>query len=296
MVVVTSFTQIDPDPKKITIPTYQIKKNLSLRNATLKLSYSLNKKKAAEPDTEDFNNQYTLVFEDNFDSLNTKKWRLGQAWGEFHPGYPHQYYAKEMISTKDGYLHLRGQYAPKTFRSGDSNIVIPLAVGLINSDISFKQKFGYFEIRSKNPSGPATWPAFWLTGANKWPPEIDIFEMYGKADGKNIHNQYATIHYGQTDTKSRGYLTRKIKLPDDTDSSFHVYACEWTSDYIRFYTDGRAVAHFRMNKRLQDWMNDEMVVIINNSFEPEFTGMNQGIESLSNDFIIDYIRVYKRKD
>ncbi|MFM6984665.1 MAG: family 16 glycosylhydrolase [Chitinophagaceae bacterium] len=281
------------NPNKKVITTYFFKQTLSFKNGGLKLRYHLNKKASKKSSLT--KEGWTISFEDNFDSLNTKKWRLGQPWGEYHPGNPHQYYSKEMISADSGFLHLRGTYRPKRFASGDSSIVIPYAVGLINSDISFQQKYGYFEIRSKNPGGAATWPAFWLTGAHKWPPEIDIFEMYGKKTGKTIHNQYATIHYGQTDTRSRGYLSKKINLPNNTDTVFHVYACEWTPEYIKFITDGKAVAFIRMNARLRAWMDDEMVVIINNSFDAAYLPKNdlEG-SAISNDFVVDWVRVWTR--
>lgn len=281
------------NPHKKVITTYFFKQTLSFKNGGLKFKYNLNKKASKK----NYLNKegWTISFEDNFDSLNTQKWRLGQPWGEFHPGNPHQYYSKEMISTDSGFLHLRGCYRPKSFASGDSQILIPYAVGLINSDISFQQKYGYFEIRSKNPSGAATWPAFWLTGAHKWPPEIDIFEMYGKKTGKTVHNQYATIHYGQTDTKSRGYLSKKINLPNNTDTVFHVYACEWTPEYIKFITDGKSVAYIRMNARLRAWMDDEMVVIINNSFDAAYLPKNNLEGSkIANDFVVDWVRVWTK--
>lgn len=293
LVLFSSFQK--PDPKKATIRDYQIKKNFSFRNAALRIKYSLKGKSERTEDSIDFNSRFELVFEDNFDSLDKRKWRLGQAWGEFHPDYLHQYYSSEMITTRGGFLHLRGEYQPKTFKLADSSVSIPMAVGLINSDISFKQKYGYFEIRSKNPSGAATWPAFWLTGATRWPPEIDIFEMYGRNGKGSIHYQYATIHYGETNTRSRGFLTRKINLPNNTDSVFHTYACEWTPEFIRFYTDGRAVAHISMNSRLREWMNEEMVVIINNSFENSFIKDFRDKKQLNNDFVIDYVRVYKHR-
>ncbi|NBU03000.1 MAG: glycosyl hydrolase family protein, partial [Bacteroidetes bacterium] len=62
-------------------------------------------------------------------------------------------------------------------------ILIPYSIGLANTFHSKNFTYGFFAIRSKNPSGPATWPAWWLTGRNNWPPEIDIFEMYGGATG-----------------------------------------------------------------------------------------------------------------
>lgn len=45
----------------------------------------------------------------------------------------------------------------------------------------FAQKYGYFEMRAKLPSGPGVWPAFWLVGTNTSgpAPELDVMEFYG---------------------------------------------------------------------------------------------------------------------
>ena len=233
-----------------------------------------------------------LTFEDDFDSINREKWRLGQPWGYYHDQSLHQYHSEQQIWIKDGNLYLGGAYQPKTFRHKDSDIVIPYAIGLINSDISFMQKYGYFEIRCKNPSGPATWPAFWLTGAHRWPPEIDIFEMYGKSNGKRIHKQISSIHFGVNNTKSRATLVRKIKLTKDTDTAFHVYACNWTENSIKFYTDGVLVRKQRVNKRLRKFMDDEMVIIINNGFEAKYLKYLPK-DFTQNRFVIDWVRVYR---
>ncbi|MEZ4804580.1 MAG: glycoside hydrolase family 16 protein [Bacteroidia bacterium] len=277
------------NPDKRPIKTFFFKRNLNLRNAVLHMAYELNKNSVNFKIKEG----YKLSFFDEFDSLDTKKWRLGQPWGEFHPDNLHQYYGKDQINVKNGCLYLSGSYKPKTFKIKDSSVVIPYAVGLINSDISFHQKYGYFEIRSKNPSGAATWPAFWLTGATRWPPEIDIFEMYGKKSGKSVHNQLTTIHWGKTNSKSRGYLSRKINLPNNTDSLFHIYACEWTPNQIKFYTDGHLTGKMNVNKRLREWLNEEMVVIINNSFEEKYLKFLPNSFS-SNHFIVDWVRVYTK--
>lgn len=281
-------------PHKKPIKTYYFKSNLSFKNACLKTIYAFNKQTVRLSKALKNTKEWELTFFDEFDSLDTKKWRLGQAWGEFHSDHLHQYYSKQDIVVNNGTLKLYGSYNPKAFKLKDSNIVIPYSVGLINSDISFKQKYGYFEIRSKNPKGPATLPAFWLSGANRWPPEIDIFEMYGKKTGKNIHNQYATIHWGKSGTKSRGYLTKKINLPNNTDTLFHVYGCEWSPKFIKFYTDGKLVNSIRINKRLRKWLDDEMVVIINNCFEAQYLQFLSP-DFKSNVFEIDYVRVYQRK-
>jgi beta-glucanase (GH16 family) len=278
------------NPEKRPIKSFFIKRHFNIRNAALHMAYELNKNSI------DFQIKkgYQLSFYDEFDSLDTKKWRLGQPWGEFHPDNLHQYYSSDQIQVRNGYLYLGGAYKPKKFKIQDSTFVIPYAVGLINSDISFQQKYGYFEIRSKNPSGPATWPAFWLTGATRWPPEIDIFEMYGKKNGNAVHNQVTTIHWGESNSRSRGFLARKINLPNNTDSLFHIYACEWTPSLIKFYTDGHLTGKMRVNKRLREWLNEEMVVIINNCFEAKYLKFLPE-NFTNNQFVVDWVRVYTKK-
>jgi beta-glucanase (GH16 family) len=51
-------------------------------------------------------------------------------------------------------------------------------------------RYPNWEIRGEfqAPSARGTWPAFWITGANSWPPESDILEY--KGDNRNWFNTY----------------------------------------------------------------------------------------------------------
>ncbi len=53
----------------------------------------------------------------------------------------------------------------------------------------FSQRYGYFEMKAKLPTGPGTWPAFWLIGTDKSKStsEIDVIEYYGAFD-KDYHS------------------------------------------------------------------------------------------------------------
>jgi len=272
------------------------RQNLPLRNALIQTNFKLHQLFNPHFSTyfEDIIKQgYQLTFFDDFDTFNTNQWRKGQPWGAFHAGFTHQYYDDKFVEVKNGYLYLMGAKEEKVFMHNDTALSIPYGVGLINSDISFKQQYGFFEIRCKMPEGPATWPAFWLTGSTRWPPEIDIFENYGGKTGATIHRQTFTVHWGVNGRKSRGFLSKALRYSDKQDTFFHTYACEWTPTFIKFYTDGFLSNCIKVNKKLRHYLDDEMVVILNNAFEPKYLPFLAS-NFKSNAFVVDWIRVYKK--
>jgi Ca2+-binding RTX toxin-like protein len=99
--------------------------------------------------------------------------------------------------------------------------------GMISTQSSFWQTYGYFEMTAELPTDAGTWPAFWMLPVdNGWPPEIDILEAYG-----DIPNQVHTAVIGTggtTDTWSQV----------DTSEGSHRYGMMWTPYEITFYVDG----------------------------------------------------------
>ena len=236
---------------------------------------------------------YHRTFVDSFNNFDQTKWSAGQPWGRYHPSFPHQYYGDSQIFVKDGILHLLNERKPFTFnKNKNDSTTIPYGTGLINS---FNQKcfqYGYFAIRSKNPVGPGTWPAFWLTGKNNWPPEIDIFEMYGGPDGNSIHRQTMTIHVGKVETRTKRMILKAMTMPKNTDSVFHIYACHWEPKKITFYTDGVKIKTVRLNKWMRQFYKEPMYLIVNNALDHNY------LKEISNakmpqDFQVDWVQVYQ---
>lgn len=175
---------------------------------------------------------YKLVWEDNFDGtqLNMDDWNY-----EYHePGWVNnelQKYvdAPENIYVKDGELVIQA------LKGADGSYTS----GRINTQNKHDYKYGKFEVRAKVPSGKGFLPAFWMMPTNEnlygqWPKcgEIDIMEVLGSETNKT----YGTLHFGEPHTQSQGNYI----LPEgDFSSEYHIYACEWEPDEIRFYVDGQ---------------------------------------------------------
>lgn len=108
--------------------------------------------------------------------------------------------------------------------------------GLLTTATSFRQTYGYFEIRAKLPAGKGLWPAFWLLQPDgKWPPEIDVFEVLGQDPGRRqmtVHSADRGRHWSKSTT---------IRV-DDTSAAFHDYGVLWSADRLVWYHDRCPVA------------------------------------------------------
>ena len=108
----------------------------------------------------------------------------------------------------------------------------PYISGQLNTEGSFSQTYGYFEMNAQLPGGgQGLWPAFWLLPANNtWPPEIDVFEQVSSPTS----NIFTTIHDISGNSSSNFNI-------GDTSAGYHKYGVLWTSQAITFYVDGQKV-------------------------------------------------------
>jgi beta-glucanase (GH16 family) len=127
--------------------------------------------------------------------------------------------------------------------------------GILTTQNSFSQKYGYFEIRSKLPVGMGVWPAFWmLANDGGWPPEIDVLEGRGERPG----NLAMTTHWRLPSTGRIESCGFDFLRPDAADD-FHDYGVLWLKDRIVYFIDRKPVSDIKVPVGF----DDPMYMIVN---------------------------------
>lgn len=176
------------------------------------------------------NKQWQLTLADEFSAaaLDGAKWSPKYFWTPTVINGELQDYFPDQLKLADGLLKIRcdaPQRAGGRYRSG-----------VISSFGKFSQAYGFFEVRLKWPSGPGTWPTFWLYPEDrKWPPEIDIFEANGYKPRLTWPNYHWTV--GGKQQADPTYFDAGVDLTAD----FHVYSLLWQPGLLVWYLDGREI-------------------------------------------------------
>jgi beta-glucanase (GH16 family) len=159
--------------------------------------------------------------------------------------------------------------------------------------------YGKFEIRAKLPEGKGTWPAIWMLGTNEtygnkgWPDngEIDIMEHVG-FDQDNVH--------GNVHTKAFNHVIHTNKgdeiVVKNASTAFHIYACEWTPEYVSMLVDGREYFRFRKETGFswEQWPFDKPFHLLLNVAIGGNWGGQKGVDDsiFPQKMEVDYVRVY----
>ncbi|MGM9552269.1 MAG: discoidin domain-containing protein [Clostridia bacterium] len=126
-------------------------------------------------------------------------------------------------------------------------------VGVVSIQNKVFNRQCYVEGSFKQPESPiGYWNAFWLSGRDSWPPEIDIFETLSSTYGANAW--HTAIHGEGNKNNLLGKQTSSVNVTTD----YHTFAMDWGYDYIKFYVDGKIFArahnkdtlNFQKNVRL----------------------------------------------
>jgi hypothetical protein len=220
---------------------------------------------------------YKLFWEDEFNGieLDSNKW----AGFEIGPGGV-GYYTLDAIELKDGKLHINA------FMENDS-----LKVSAVGMQGRFETTYGYFECRAKLPKTTGNWAAFWIytpsiasgEDPGKYGTEIDILE-YFKSQGGDFVSHNLHWAYGPNQ-KTTGTFISKV---EGVGEGFHTFALEWTPEKYAFFIDGLKYHEAKVGIS----HIDEHIVL---SFEPAGSLEDLKNATLPDVFIIDYVKVYKKK-
>ncbi|MCX7949275.1 MAG: glycoside hydrolase family 16 protein [Treponemataceae bacterium] len=234
---------------------------------------------------------YRLVWQDEFDytgAPDENKWGYstgGNGWGNAEVQF---YTDKRTNSFVD-----KGRLVIRALNEGGM-----WTSARLKTQYKADWTYGYIEVRAKLPKGVGTWPAIWMLPTfdkyGGWPRsgEIDIMEHVG-FDPEVVHTSVHTLAYNH---KNGTHKTASAKIEGVTDG-FHVYALEWTAQYLQWYIDGKPFFRFENEgKSFAEWPFDIPFYLIMNIAIGGSWGGQTGIDPNLKEAVmeVDYVRVYQK--
>ncbi len=156
-------------------------------------------------------------------------------------------------------------------------------------DRKFVPQYGYFEIRAKAIKSCSNIVSLWMIGFEDSPDksaEICVFEV----KGAGVKSNKAIIGYGLhkfNDPRLKEEFYEESFNIDATE--YHIYAVDWTRQYIDFFLDGILV------KRINQSPCYPMQLMLGIYEVPVKKG-NADDKIYPKNFVVDYIRAYKRDE
>jgi beta-glucanase (GH16 family) len=255
--------------------------------------------------------QYTLVWNEEFESLDTTFWNFEQGFVRNHED---QWYQKENEYIQDGKLIIEARtedktnpiYNPKSKDWRNSRSKIFYSSASLHTAAKREFLYGRFEIRAKIPTARGAWPAIWTLGSGyPWPSngEIDIMEYYPI---KGIPHLLANAAWGNDQPYTAVWNTKKIPFTHFTDKApvwadkFHVWRMDWDKDFIRIFLDDELFNEIS----LENTVNGAIGEYTNPFHKPHYLLLNLALggdnggeidpSAFPLQYEIDYVRVYQK--
>lgn len=223
---------------------------------------------AAFPEPTVFLDSTTFSSLDKFE----KHWNIFYPWGTDHNGSARMY--KEQVSlVNDGELKIQADRTEiwEGNSSADPWLRIFYHSGAIHykNHITVTNEKPYWVISGdfKVPTMVGSWPAFWITGAWNWPPEIDIMEF--KGNNTNWQNTVTGPNWQNT-----SWQTTKSEITNAGDWHSYQLIMYKTSDThiaAELFIDGEKKA-----THVADFVGKPFWLIINMQMEGASGGHGSG--------------------
>ncbi|XP_055322093.1 beta-1,3-glucan-binding protein-like [Sitodiplosis mosellana] len=218
-----------------------------------------------------------LIFEENFETLDKRKWQpevtfWGGGNGEF------EWYTADDVNSfvknkklyikptltankigydavEHGYVRLDDCTDPdktQCERQAGGNIIInPVQSARLTTEKSFSFKYGRVEVIAKLPTADYLWPAVWLmprvSKYGLWPRsgEIDLMESRGNNNYTDLNGiQFgakrttSTLHFGPSSQLDKWQTSTYAKINETGfNNGFHIYEFIWNEKGFIFYVD-----------------------------------------------------------
>ncbi|WP_407121692.1 carbohydrate-binding domain-containing protein [Bradyrhizobium sp. STM 3561] len=240
---------------------------------------------------------YKLTFDDEFNSRSISLTGAGTKWADTRAEWLGDA-ASDVGFGTSSFVDPSSGYDPFSVSQGVLAITAvpdrtPFGVpgswesGLITTQRTFSQQYGYFEIRTEFSSLPGAWDAFWLlpvktlpdpNGLGRW-QELDVVEHYGVWS----KGAYSTIHTTDRALNENWQTQLQVYSELPNPAGYHTYGVNWQNEQISFYIDGQLVG----TRATPSDMHQPMYLLAN--LATQEPASLAGIPITSK---IDYIRVY----
>lgn len=236
---------------------------------------------------------YSLVWSDEFDTGDApdpSKWEFSvggrNGWGNAEvQSYTN---TRENSFVKDGKLSIVARKDGGMWSSAK-----------LKTQYKADWTYGYIEVRARIPRGVGTWAAIWMLPTfakyGEWPRsgEIDIMEHVGYQPD-DIYTTAHTLTFNSRENKQK---TLHAPVPK-VSTRFHLYAVEWTPDYLQWYIDGAPFYRFDNPKETEaEWPFDIPYYLIMNLSIGGTLGGKEGIDEKMTEarMDVDYVRIYRKQ-
>ncbi len=239
------------------------------------------------------------TFAEEFDgkAVDEKKWNVHAAnyWDKA------SWFSRDNVIVGGGVAKLR--YEKRTGHHNDDpkEKELHYATGFLDTVGKWTQRYGYFETRVKLPTAPGLWPAFWLM------PERgkDVGEQWQRQDTGNGGMEFDIIehltrwgpyrnniamHWDGYNEQHKQLGNDRIYMQPDKDG-YITGGLLWLPGQAIYYINGRETARWE-NPRISSVPSCLLFTL------PQGGWDNSAVDDakLPDDFTIDYVRIWQRKD